>query len=120
MLTYKLNGTATLPEFVPATLTLDPPPRNGDEAMIALGKQRFADRCMVCHGDGAVGGGVVPDLRYMNAEQHQLWMGIVLGGLYRDKGMVSFAAVLSAEEATAIQAYIIERANELADTATSQ
>jgi quinohemoprotein ethanol dehydrogenase len=88
--------------------------------MIALGKQRFADRCMMCHGDGAVGGGVVPDLRYMNAEKHQLWMGIVLGGLYRDKGMVSFANVLSAEEATTIQAYIIERANELAESATPQ
>ena len=117
ILTYKLGSTTTLPEFVPATLTPDPPPRTGDEAMITLGKQRFADRCMVCHGDGAVGGGVVPDLRYMNAEKHQLWMGIVLGGLYRDKGMVSFADVLSAEEATAIQAFIIERANDLLDTA---
>ncbi len=120
ILTYKLNSAATLPEFVPATLTLDPPPRTGDESMIALGKQRFADRCMVCHGDGAVGGGVVPDLRYMNAEKHQLWMGIVLGGLYGDKGMVSFADVLSAEEATAIQAFIIERANDLAETASPQ
>ena len=44
----------------------------------------------------------------------------MLGGLYRDKGMVSFANVLSAEEATAIQAYIIERANELAESATPQ
>jgi quinohemoprotein ethanol dehydrogenase len=120
LLTFKLGSTATLPEFVPVTLTPDPPPRTGDEAMIALGKQRFADRCMMCHGDGAVGGGVVPDLRYMNAEKHQLWMGIVLGGLYRDKGMVSFTDVLSAEEATAIQAYIIERANELAESATPQ
>jgi len=59
----------------------------------------------------------VPDLRYMNAEKHEMWMGIVLGGLYRDKGMVSFADVLSAEEATAIQAFIIERANDLLDTA---
>jgi len=116
LLTYKLGSTAALPEFVPATLTLDPPPRSGDETMIALGKQRFADRCMMCHGDGAVGGGVVPDLRYMNAENHQLWMGIVLGGLYRDKGMVSFAEVLSAEEAAAIQAFIIERANDLLDS----
>ena len=120
ILTYKLNSAATLPEFVPVTLILDPPPRTGDESMIALGKQRFADRCMVCHGDGAVGGGVVPDLRYMNAEQHQLWMGIVLGGLYRDKGMVSFADVLSAEEATAIQAFVIERANDLVETVSPQ
>jgi quinohemoprotein ethanol dehydrogenase len=120
ILTYKLGSTATLPEFVPATLTLDPPPRSGDESMIALGKQRFADRCMVCHGDGAVGGGVVPDLRYMNAEKHQMWMGIVLGGLYRDKGMVSFAGVLTPQEADAIQAFVIERAHELLEATTPQ
>jgi quinohemoprotein ethanol dehydrogenase len=84
--------------------------------MIALGKQRYADRCMVCHGDGVVGGGVIPDLRYMTAERHQLWMGIVLGGLHRDKGMVSFAKVLTAEEATAIQAFVIERAHSLLET----
>ncbi len=41
-------------------------------------------------------------------------------GLLREKGMVSFAGVLTAEEAQAIQAYVIERANELAETTVSQ
>ena len=95
ILTYKLGASGALPDFVPVALALDPPPRIDDPDAIALGKQRFADRCMVCHGDGAVGGGVVPDLRFMNAEKHQMWMGIVLGGLRRDKGMVSFAGVLT-------------------------
>jgi quinohemoprotein ethanol dehydrogenase len=113
ILTYKLGATATLPDLEAVTLTLDPPPRVADEPMIALGKQRYADRCMACHGDGVVGGGVIPDLRYMDAEKHQLWMGIVLGGLHHDKGMVSFAKVLSAEEAAAIQAFVIERAHAL-------
>jgi PQQ-dependent dehydrogenase (methanol/ethanol family) len=120
ILTYKLGSTGALPDFVPVAQTLDPPARIDDPQAIALGKQRFADRCMVCHGDGAVGGGVVPDLRFMNAERHQMWMGIVLGGLLREKGMVSFAGVLTAEEAQAIQAYVIERANELAETTVSQ
>jgi hypothetical protein len=48
----------------------------------------------------------------MNAEKHQMWMGIVLGGLHRDKGMVSFAGVLTAPEAEAIQAFVIERAHQ--------
>jgi hypothetical protein len=34
--------------------------------------------------------------------------------------MVSFAGVLTPEEAEAIQAYVIERANELAETLNSQ
>jgi quinohemoprotein ethanol dehydrogenase len=120
ILTYKLGASGALPDFVPVVQALDPPPRIDDPQAIALGKQRFADRCMVCHGDGAVGGGVVPDLRFMNAEKHQMWMGIVLGGLLQNKGMVSFAGVLSGEEAQAIQAYVIERANELAETTATQ
>jgi len=47
----------------------------------------------------------------MNAEKHQMWMGIVLGGLHRDKGMVSFSGVLSPEDVEAIQAFVIERAH---------
>jgi mono/diheme cytochrome c family protein len=120
LLAFKLGATGSLPEWTPPVQVLDPPPRLGDADKVALGKQRFADRCMVCHGDGAVGGGVVPDLRYMNAEKHQMWMGIVLGGLHRDKGMVSFSGVLTPEEAEAIQAFVIERANDLADARASQ
>jgi PQQ-dependent dehydrogenase (methanol/ethanol family) len=116
ILTYKLGATATLPDLEPVTLTLDPPPRVADDAMVALGKQRYADRCMMCHGDGVVGGGVTPDLRYMNAEKHLMWMGIVLGGLHRERGMVSFAEVLTAEEANAIQAFVIERAHVLLES----
>jgi PQQ-dependent dehydrogenase (methanol/ethanol family) len=115
ILTYKLGSSGALPEFVPPVLTLDPPPRVDDPDVIALGKQRYADRCMVCHGDGVVGGGVIPDLRYLDAKKHQMWMGVVLGGLHRDKGMVSFAGILSPEEAEAIQAFVIDRANDLKD-----
>jgi quinohemoprotein ethanol dehydrogenase len=68
---------------------------------------------MVCHGDGAVGGGVTPDLRYMDATRHQMWMGIVIGGMHQQRGMVSFAGVLTPEDAGAIQAFVIDRAHEL-------
>jgi quinohemoprotein ethanol dehydrogenase len=84
-----------------------------DPAALARGKQLFADRCMVCHGDGAVGGGVIPDLRYLNAARHATWMGTVLGGLHTERGMVSFAGVLSPDDALAIQAFVIERAHQL-------
>ena len=101
-------------------LVASPPPRIEDPKLIAHGKQKYADRCMVCHGDGVVGGGVIPDLRYMNAEKHQMWMGVVLGGLHRDKGMVSFAEVLTAEDATAIQAFVIERAHQMIEASGQQ
>ena len=113
ILTFKLGSTGRLPDIEAPMLQADPPPRVEDEVLIALGKQRYADRCMVCHGDGVVGGGVVPDLRYMDVEKHQMWQGIVLGGLHRERGMVSFAGALTPEESTAIQAFVIERAHQM-------
>jgi len=113
VLTYKLGGGQQLPAVETPVLQANPPPRVEDEKLITQGKQRYADLCMACHGDGVVGGGVIPDLRYMNAEKHQMWMGIVLGGLHRERGMVSFAEVLTAEDATAIQAFVIERAHQM-------
>ena len=113
VLTYKLGADGALPPVQPAVLINDPPRRIGDEETIARGKQLFAERCMVCHGDAAIGGGVVPDLRYMDAQKHEMWLGIVIGGLHTGKGMVSFANILTPEDATAIQAYVIDRAHEM-------
>jgi quinohemoprotein ethanol dehydrogenase len=60
----------------------------------------------------AVGGGVIPDLRYMSAETHAAFDAIVLEGARADRGMVSFADRVSAAEADAIHAFVIARANE--------
>ena len=65
--------------------------------------------CIVCHGDGAVGNHVTPDLRQASAETHQNWLAIVLGGMHWQQGMVGFAEVLTPAQATQIQAYAIER-----------
>jgi PQQ-dependent dehydrogenase (methanol/ethanol family) len=118
VLTFKLGASQSLPEVEAPVLTLDPPPRVDDPESIARGKQHYLNRCMVCHGDGAVGGGVIPDLRYMNAEKHQTWQGVVLGGLHRDRGMVAFTGVLTAEDSIDIQAYIIDRANTMLEAAS--
>jgi mono/diheme cytochrome c family protein len=120
VLTFKLGANGVLPEVEIPVLVADPPPRVDNPEAIAMGKQKYADRCMVCHGDGAVGGGVIPDLRYMNAEKHQMWMGIVLGGLHQQKGMVSFASVLTPEDASNIQAFVIERAHQMLEADAAQ
>jgi len=116
VLTFKLGAKGSLPALETPKLTLNPPPRTGDAAAIARGKQLFSDRCMVCHGDGAVGGGVTPDLRYLDEAKHQAWMGVVIGGLHQQRGMVSFAGVLSPQDATDIQAFVIERAHQLLES----
>ena len=112
ILTFKPGAAGQLPPLRELNLVLDPPPRIEDPAAITRGKQLYSDRCMVCHGDGAVGGGVTPDLRYMDAARHQAWMGVVIGGMHQQRGMVSFAGVLSPQDAADIQAFVIERAHQ--------
>jgi len=52
----------------------------------------------------------------MDTVKHQAWLGIVIGGMHQQRGMVSFAGALSAEDATDIQAFVIERAHELLES----
>lgn len=112
LLTFKLNGKASLPELPEEPFKLAKPPElDADEATIAKGWEAFAIHCSVCHGNAVVGGGVIPDLRHSDAETHKIWDAIVLGGIYRDRGMVSFANSISPDESAAIQAYVIERAH---------
>jgi quinohemoprotein ethanol dehydrogenase len=48
----------------------------------------------------------------MTADTHAKFNDIVLKGLYADKGMASFADVLSPSDVEAIHAYLIARGNE--------
>jgi quinohemoprotein ethanol dehydrogenase len=74
---------------------------------------RYHRFCGTCHGDSAVSGGVLPDLRYSSALANpQLWNQIVHDGVLKSQGMVSFAPVLSQSEIDAVRAYVISRANQ--------
>jgi len=77
---------------------------------------------MVCHGDSAIGNGFTPDLRVSGTLANaDAWKGVILGGALKDRGMVSFAKVLTPADVEAIRAYVIDRSNwtkaNLADTA---
>jgi mono/diheme cytochrome c family protein len=89
------------------------PEMTADADTLEKGRRLYAARCGVCHGDGVVSGGVLPDLRYLDREGHDAWQAIVLGGLHRERGMVSFAQVLSAEDSSAIQAFVLSQARAL-------
>jgi quinohemoprotein ethanol dehydrogenase len=110
LLVFKLGGTAALPPLKPGEEAPEPPPLRATEAQVRHGAQLFAQTCALCHGQRAVGG--VKDLRHMTRETHAAFKDIVLGGLRKDKGMASFADVVSPDDADAIHAYLIARANE--------
>ncbi|MGA2844318.1 MAG: cytochrome c [Candidatus Acidiferrales bacterium] len=81
-------------------------------AAIENGKRLYQRFCSGCHGDVAVSGGVLPDLRYSSALANEQWFEIVLDGLLQPNGMVSFAKELSRRDAESVRAYVISRANE--------
>jgi quinohemoprotein ethanol dehydrogenase len=113
MLVFKLGGKASLPpapEVKPAVL--NPPRAAASAATVKKGEELYQSYCGNCHGDVAVSGGVLPDLRYSGALASQQWLSIVLDGLLRQYGMVSFSKELSHRDAEAIRAYVIFRANE--------
>lgn len=112
VLTYKIGGTAQLPKADLTAAVPPPPPNTAPAEVVTRGGALFAQYCMVCHGAGAVSGGVLPDLRHSGPVIHESWKDIVLGGMLKDNGMVSFDDVLNEADADAIHAYVIHRANE--------
>lgn len=113
LVVLKIGGTAKLPA-PPATTTLawNPPPMTASAAEVAAGKASFGRYCMVCHGDSAIGNGFTPDLRVSGTLANaDAWKAVVVDGALKDRGMVSFAKVLTPQDAEAIRAYVIERSN---------
>ena len=113
VLVFKLGGTANLPAVKPdAQGPLDPPRSTADAATIQQGKVLYATYCVSCHGDAAVSGRIVPDLRYSATLKDDSWYDVVLGGVLKADGMISWAPMIDKPKASAIRAYIIKRANE--------
>ncbi|HMG35073.1 MAG TPA: PQQ-dependent dehydrogenase, methanol/ethanol family [Blastocatellia bacterium] len=113
MLAFKLGGKDMLPpmpEYKAAVV--NPPPSTADAATLKSGERLFQSYCSACHGDAAVGGGILADLRSTTALREEKWFDIVLGGTRRKAGMISFAPELSRKDASDIREYVIMRANE--------
>ena len=113
VLTYRLGGDATLPAAsIPPPLVFDPPDATADEETIVRGKLLYHRYCGVCHGDAAVSGGLLSDLRASRTIQGDLWNVIVMDGVMVDHGMVAYSPELDADDSEAIRSYIIARAHE--------
>jgi quinohemoprotein ethanol dehydrogenase len=113
VLTFKLGGKANLPPLKTAARPLDPPPAAAPPEKVTEGKRLFQTYCAYCHGDTAVSGGAVPDLRYSpTLASADAWKAIVLDGTLVKNGMVSFARHLKAQDVETLRAYIIQRAHD--------
>ncbi len=111
VIAYKRGGKAKLPQPKPRRLREpDPPPLPADAATRKRGGDLYNTHCGRCHGMGTRSGGLLPDLRRAKREVHQKGGPIVLGGSIENRGMPSFADVLSSDDAKAIHAYVISQA----------
>ncbi len=113
VIAFKLDGQATMPKPAHIDRLPEPPETKADPALVQHGKELYHDHCYVCHGLGAEGGGVLPDLRYASAAVHEAWSAIVIDGALAERGMRSWADVLDTHDAAAIQAYITAEARTL-------
>lgn len=113
LIVLKLGGKATLPALPEAApYVWEPPTQIGTPTYIAAGQSNFQRYCLVCHGPGAVGNGVLPDLRKSaSIADADTWKSVVIDGVLKGNGMVSFASVLSPQEAEQMRAYVISRAH---------
>jgi PQQ-dependent dehydrogenase (methanol/ethanol family) len=108
LLAFKLGGTAALPAAKAQAKFNKPPRPRQPESLARIGENRYEQHfCVDCHGLKAESsGGSIPDLRRASGETHDLFAGIVLGGLRKDKGMPIFTDV-TMDDLQAIQAYLI-------------
>ena len=113
ILVYKLGGKGLLPKPSLARIEMPKPPAaTAPAAVAAAGHARFNRYCLVCHGYNAIGGGVIPDLRYSPLIGDAAgFKDVVLGGSRQAAGMVSFAKIISDADAESIRAYVITEAN---------
>lgn len=116
VLIYKLGSKSELPSPEQLARGLpEPPAATATEEKIAEGHRGYMRFCHVCHGDRAISASSIPDLRYMDADTHELFGPIVLGGIRHEQGMVGFAGKIDVNDVEAIHAYLIKRAHDVAE-----
>jgi len=113
VLAFRLGGGESLPEMA-ALPDLPPAPDDfGTDAQITAGEVLFSRNCGGCHGGFALGNGLLPDLRHSPfVADAAAFRDVVIDGALIEKGMVSFADILSEEDTEAVRAYVVRQAND--------
>lgn len=114
LLVFKIGGTAKLPAPPPLNkMPLDPPPQTAKPEVVTKGAYLYGRYCGACHGDAAIAGAIIPDLRHSGMlASSDGWQKIVHDGALKANGMVGWSNVMSRDEIDAIRHYAIKRAHE--------
>ncbi len=115
LLTFTLDATEQLPpRTLPQLPRVTAIASSASPETVKQGSQLYARWCVVCHGAGAVGGGVISDLRYSTPQVFERYQEIVLEGMLSQLGMPSLEKWLDGDDITAIRSYVISRRAEIA------
>jgi len=110
LLVFALDGKEILPQEthtgqipIRTTATFDP-------AHATRGYDLYQHFCMACHGDNAVAGGVLPDLRSSGTlDSKEGFYAVVGRGALENYGMVGFSKVLTPQDIDDIRQFLIRR-----------
>lgn len=118
----KLGGDKKLPELPEEEPFIWAPPEQfAADEQVKEGHQLYMRYCLVCHGAGAVGGGVTPDLRRSGTiADKDVFASVVYDGALSENGMVSFKPVMDKGQVDLVRAYIIQQAQKAKSKAGDQ
>jgi quinohemoprotein ethanol dehydrogenase len=110
LLVFRLGGGAVPipPELPPLEVAPEPPAQQPGVTAAALehGRALFFGNCVICHSNQHRS--ITPDLRRMSPGTHDAFTAIVLGGALLPNGMPRWDDRLSAADAEALHAYLID------------
>ncbi len=109
LLVYALGGREKLPVHEALERELAALPAGFDAELVTRGNHTYHRWCAHCHGFGAVGAGVLPDLRRSEPVVYESLDAIVLHGARTPLGMPRFDAWLGTADVDAIRAYLLTR-----------
>lgn len=118
VMVFKLGATGELPTVIDEDFVAPVLPELLDvsEEVIAKGSSAYANACITCHGDQAFSSGLIPNLRYSAITKNaDLWQKVIREGMFAERGMPNFGAILDAETTEAIRAFVISEANSVRD-----
>jgi len=112
LVSFKLGGGAVplRPKIVREEGAIAAPAvaRRGNADSVERGEVLYRRNCAKCHSNIDGRGSGIPDLRLMSAATHEAFSQIVLEGTLAERGMGSFADLLTEEEVIDLHTYLIE------------
>lgn len=111
---FRIGGDAQLPARELVRLPMEQPPTiRANGATMARGAGLYSQFCSVCHGIGAVSGGLVPDLRRASSLRDPSVWAQTVHGARTANGMPDFSEWVSDGDAEAVRAYVAREAQAL-------